>query len=157
VRQRKAGQLHITAHATLLLSLLQAVYNRATPHILSQLLVSWHMHAQPGQQQQQLRAPKLQLAPLQRCPCETFGQLFEWLLLQHGQLCWGLHRQAVHDGRLLEYVYTSPHTVSTSCGREGERCTPKGVALQCWQLAANCMHHTRARTSCPAGHAAAPQ
>jgi len=161
----------------------QAVNNRGTPQILSNMLSQWHRHAggrpdirqqeppagdQPipvmafppsppgqyptsaetasdsmspthntssasmcavatapqGQQQNKgiaLQQPVCGAAMLlqvpvhpSRCSCVTFGDLFTWLLQQHGMLCCGLYRQAWHCGCPLYYVYTNPHKVSSS-------------------------------------------
>lgn len=57
-----------------------------------------------------------------RCSCITFGDLFTWLLQQHGMLCCGLYRQAWHCGCPLSYVYTNPHKVSSSGQHPGSVC-----------------------------------
>lgn len=47
--------------------------------------------------------------PVAECPCDTFGQLFAWLV-DHGMVCCGLYRQAMQELPLW-YVYTNPHKV----------------------------------------------
>ncbi|WIA10960.1 hypothetical protein OEZ85_011123 [Tetradesmus obliquus] len=82
----------------------QALYSCGTPRIISQLLTQWH--SQPSGSG---GGVLLQL-PVAGFPCDTFGQLFAWLV-GCGMVCCGLYRcaeVAELGGREICYVYTNP-------------------------------------------------
>ncbi|WIA30873.1 hypothetical protein OEZ86_000928 [Tetradesmus obliquus] len=86
----------------------QALYSCGTPRIISQLLTQWH--SQPSGSG---GGVLLQL-PVADFPCDTFGQLFAWLV-GCGMVCCGLYRcaeVAELGGREICYVYTNPDGVS---------------------------------------------
>jgi hypothetical protein len=87
---------------------MQAVYSCGTPRIISQLLTQWHSQPDGSGGGVLLQLPVVDF------PCDTFGQLFAWLV-GCGMVCCGLYRSAEVaelDGRAVSYVYTNPDGVS---------------------------------------------
>lgn len=105
---------HVLVPSVLDSLLCQSVTTPAVPRILDGMLAQWY--------KQPAGAPMLLQVLVQHCPCDTFGELFAWLM-QRCMLCCALDRQAVHEGRVVRYCYTNPHKVRAA----GSLC--------CWRAA----------------------